>query len=376
MKIFFKHRLNTSEIAFLGVIGIVAIGVSYSLRKTQRDPLYDLKIEASRRTLKAYRVIKEERLKRGIAIDSVNDPSLSGLIGLKDSPITTTTGDLLAKQMSINPNWAALIVQLLKDAGVKKGDYVALHMTGSFPALNIAAIIAVETYGAKPIFVSSAGSSSWGANIPNFTWPDIERLLYDKGLIHSKSLLISLGGNNDIGAGLPEEGRNILRSSIKRNGYTLLEVLPLQKSINIKYDTLWKRGGGKIKAFINIGRSIASLGSHEIGEALGAGLNWPKVYSELSMNEYPVEGLVAKFLKNGVPVINLLHLRNLAKRYDLPLVVAAIPEIGEGKLFFRDKYIVWAQGLLLLSYTFVIFLVINGYLGRFFGNPRKEEEVV
>lgn len=376
MRIFFKHRLNTAEMVFLGVVGVVVIALSALAKTTARAPLYDVKLAAARRTLKAFAVLKKERLRRDIPIDSVNDPALSGLIGYKDSPITTTTGDLLAKQMTINPNWAALVVELLREAKVKRGDYVAVHMTGSFPALNVATLIAIETYGAIPVWVSSAGSSSWGANIPDFTWPDMEKALREKGVIKGASLLVSLGGNNDVGAGLPEEGRRMLREAIRRNGYRLLEVLPLQRSVDAKYSALKGAAKGKIRAFINIGGGVASLGSHEVGELLNPGVNWPRTYTDLSLSDYPVEGLVAKFLKEGAPVIHLLHVRTLAKRYGLPLVVAAMPEVGEGRLFFEERYVLWVQALLLFGYLVLVFLVVNGYLGRFFGNPRKEEETV
>jgi poly-gamma-glutamate system protein len=204
----------------------------------------------------------------------------------------------------------------------------------------------------------------------------MERTLADSALIHGRSLLVSLGGNNDVGAGLPEEGRNILREAIRRNGYRLLEVLPLQKSIDGKYATLKRAAKGKIKAFINVGGGVASLGSHEVGELLRPGINWPRTYVDLSLEDYPVEGLVAKFLKEGVPVIHLLHVRTLAKRYGLPLVVAAMPDVGEGRLFFVQRYVLWVQAALLVSYLLLVFLVVNGYLGKFFGNPRKEEETV
>ncbi len=376
MRLFFKHRLNTAEMVFLGVVGVVVIALSALSKTVSKAPLYDVKIEAAKRTLKAFKVLKGERLRRDIPIDPVNDPALSGLIGYKDSPITTTTGDLLAKQMTVNPNWAALVVELLREAGVRKGDYVAIHMTGSFPALNTAILMAVEAYGAVPVWVSSAGSSSWGANVPDFTWPDMERTLRERGLIKGGSLLMSLGGNNDVGAGLPEEGRRMLQDAIRRNGYRLLKVLPLQRSVDTKYSELKEAAKGRIRAFINVGGGVASLGSHEVGELLKPGINWPRTYTDLSLSDYPVEGLVAKFLKEGVPVIHLLHIRSLAKRYGLPLVVAAMPEVGEGRLFFEERYVLWVQALLLVGYLAVVFLVVNGYLGKFFGNPRKEEETV
>jgi poly-gamma-glutamate system protein len=47
------------------------------------------------------------------------------MIGLATSPITSTTGYLKVKQTTVNPNWAAVLVDMLKRAGVKEGDAIA-----------------------------------------------------------------------------------------------------------------------------------------------------------------------------------------------------------------------------------------------------------
>ncbi|MBK6335610.1 MAG: poly-gamma-glutamate system protein [Betaproteobacteria bacterium] len=88
-----------------------------------------------------------------IAIDPTTDPSQSGLIGIDYSDLTTTLGDLRAKQLSVQPAFAALIVTWLKDAGVRRGDRVALSLTGSFPGLNIAALSACEAMGLEALVI-------------------------------------------------------------------------------------------------------------------------------------------------------------------------------------------------------------------------------
>jgi poly-gamma-glutamate system protein len=56
----------------------------------------------------------------------------------RETSLTTDAGNLEAKQTAINPNWAAVIVDLLQQANVKERDPVAVSFSGSFPALNIA----------------------------------------------------------------------------------------------------------------------------------------------------------------------------------------------------------------------------------------------
>jgi len=370
--IFRKHRLSTGEILFLGAIGGLLIFISRISLTVQEAPLYDLKMKAATRTLEAFRIIKEERLRRGIPIDPVDDPMESGFIGYKDSPITTSGGNYDAKLTSINPNWSALVVQMLHDLGVKKGDTVAMHMTGSFPALNVAVIIGVETYGAVPVWGSSIGSSSWGANIPEFTWADMEKVLYDHGLIHSRSVVASIGGNNDVGAGLPDSSRELIREAIRRNGLKLLEVLPLQAAVDSEYRYL--TAGGQPVIYINIGGGVISLGTVEVKRILREGINEPSVYP-LIMDE-PVEGLVAKFLKQGKYVINFLEIVRLARKYGLPVSPASMPEVGTGPLFYQPRYPVILHIILLIAYLVIIVLTLNGVFGKFFGNPPKKEEML
>lgn len=370
--IFRKHKLNTREILFLGALGLLLIFVSRASLTVREALLFDLKMEAAIRTKRAFDVIKQERLRRGIPIDPIDDPMESGFIGYKSSPITTSGGNYDAKLTSINPNWSALVIQMLHDLGVKRGDTVAIHMTGSFPALNVAVIIGVETYGAVPVWGSSIGSSSWGANIPKFTWADMEKTLYDHGLIHGRSVIASIGGNNDVGAGLPDSSKELIRDAIKRNGLKLLEVLPLQAAVDSEYMYLTR--GGEPVIYINIGGGAVSLGTSEVKRILREGINDPSVY--LSIKDEPVEGLVAKFLKQGKYVINFLEITRLARRYGMPVSPASMPEVGTGPLFYQPRYPVLLHVILLLFYLFVVFLTLNGVFGRFFGNPPRKEEVL
>src|SRR5690606_29481438 len=112
----------------------------------------------------AMEAIKAEKIRRGHRVDPKVDPAETGMIGESLTPVTSNTGVLSAKQMSTNPNFAAVILHLLDEAGVKENDVVAVGLSGSFPALNISALAALKTLGAKPIIIASSSSSEWGAN--------------------------------------------------------------------------------------------------------------------------------------------------------------------------------------------------------------------
>ena len=98
---------------------------------------YNEKLEAAQLSQLAADYLKNYRLENSVFIDAVNDPNQTALIGQEYTLITTDQGEIEAKLSSTNPNFAAVIVQLLKEAGLKKGDNVAVAFSGSFPGLNI-----------------------------------------------------------------------------------------------------------------------------------------------------------------------------------------------------------------------------------------------
>jgi len=133
-------------------------------------------------TQKAFALVGQWRHGLGVAVDPGIDPGLSGLIGLRRSPVTTVHGSLLAKQTTINPNWAAVIVELLQQAGVGRGHRVAVGLSGSFPARNIATLVALQRLEAKAVVIASVGASQYGANVEGLLWPDMERRLRKQGV--------------------------------------------------------------------------------------------------------------------------------------------------------------------------------------------------
>ena len=98
------------------------------------------------------------------------DPNETALIGQDITPITTDRGYIEAKLTSINPNFAAVIVDMLKESDIQENDIVDVAFTGSFHGLNIAVLSALQILHLKPLVITSLGASNWGANDPYFTW--------------------------------------------------------------------------------------------------------------------------------------------------------------------------------------------------------------
>ena len=369
-----KHKLTSLEISVLGVIGACAIGISALSLTDKKVKNYDLLLRTSQKTAEAYAAIKNARLERNISIDRVNDPAESGLIGVVSSSITTNIGDLESKRTSVNPNWGAVIINYLKQAGVRPGDRVAISMTGSFPALNIATLIAVQEYGANPFWIVAGSSSAWGANIPEFSWLTMEKLLYDRKFLERRAIAASLGGNNDNGAGMSPEGRDSLRASIVRSGIPILEVTPLDSSIKTGLDLFKKATKHKKPAlFISLGGGAASLGTSEVASILKTGLNSPKKL--LDIEDQPVHGYISCLLKEGIPVLNITDILPLAKSSKQPIGPVITPTPGSGNLFSAPRYNMVITIILLIVFVGIVAAISLGFFDFLFKNPRKEELV-
>ena len=68
------------------------------------------------------------------------------------------------------------------------------------------------------------------------------------------------------------------------------------------------------------------------------------ILTELSEKDNST-GLVQLFLKDGIPVIHLLNVKNLAAEYGLPIDPVPLPEPGNGEVYFEIKYEKWIAGI-------------------------------
>lgn len=257
---------------------------------------------------------------------------LEALLGVEYSSITTTLGSLQAKRTTANPNFAALVVRLLRQAGVDSGDVVAMGFSGSFPGLCIAAITGAEALRARPVVISSVGASSWGANLPWLTWLDMEQVLWEHGLIRTRSVAATVGAEADTGGGLAEEGRRLAWQAAARTGVPLLEVRGVQESISTRMHIY--RSAGRVKTFLNVGGNQADLGPYFCRRLLRPGL----ILHPRRVAPGEECGVSQRFLEQGVPVVHLLDVRQLCARYGLPFDPLRMPEVGEGPVYQLVRY--------------------------------------
>ena len=171
----------------LGVLFLLALLALIAVENGKLDKKqewYNEKLQAAQLFQLAANELKNHRLEKDIFIDVVNDPNQTALIGQEFTLITTDRGEIDAKLSATNPNVAAVIIQLLKDADLRQNDNVAVAFTGSFPGMNIGVLAALEVLHLNPIIITSVGSSNFGANDPYFTWLDMENILYKSNVFH------------------------------------------------------------------------------------------------------------------------------------------------------------------------------------------------
>lgn len=266
--------------------------------------------------------LKAMRGELGVKIDPVLDPNMTGMIGWDYSDITTTVGSLPAKRTSCNPAFAALLTRLLKEAGCREGDLVVLSLTGSFPALNVAALSACKALGLEARFVSSVGSSTYGANIPGFSWLDMEKRLYERGIFPYYATAVSYGGVVETGGGIDGTGLDLAQQAVLRHGARLLAEGDYQ---DVERATLERKGildaKGRPSCYVNVGGGLTALGWVAESSRLDNGL-----LREVPVTDDPARGLVFRYAEEGVPVIHMLNIERLANRYALPVDPVPLPD--------------------------------------------------
>ncbi|MCA9539996.1 MAG: poly-gamma-glutamate system protein, partial [Myxococcales bacterium] len=234
-------------------------------------------------------------------------------------------------------NFAALVVHYLKRLEVEKGDVVAVGLSGSFPAINIAVYAALETLGAEPLVVSSASASQFGANDPEMLWIDMERILAERKVFTTRSVAVSRGGIEDRGLGVTKEGRALLDAAIVRSGAKVIKAASYSESVEERMRAYTEAAGGRpVKAYINVGGGTTSVGTR-----IGKRLFKPGINRSLPPGTTEINSVMTRYVGDGVPVIHLIKIAELADRYGFPLEMTEMPPVGQGRIFSREAYNTW-----------------------------------
>jgi poly-gamma-glutamate system protein len=305
-----KNKFSNSK---LGIIFIVlfVITILIQLLSPSVEIQKNGEVAAEKLARRWFMIIEKVKNEKRISYQEWHHIKYGALLGKDFSYMTTTLGSLEAKQTALNPKFAGLIYCWLKKLKIDSTKTVGLTISGSFPSLAISSLAAIQTIGAKAVLISSIGSSTYGANDPQATWIDIEEWLKSKGGLLSSSSIVTIGGENDSGGGMLEEGIAIIKSAAKRNSVVLYIPSSLEESISMKTNFLLRN---KISLLLNIGGNQAAVGCCRHSSILPNG-----IWENYQVCNDSKRGIISRIYEKGIPIIHLLNIRDLAAKNGLTI---------------------------------------------------------
>ena len=292
----------------------------------RQNAWYAVKVDAATRMRACLDALYAEKNIRGIAVNEAEDRNRSGVIGEAFTPMTTTLGSLEAKRTAATPDAAAMLVQMFAELGLAPGDRVAVNMSGSFPGLNLAVCCAMEAMDLQAVCIASAGASSYGANQLDFTYVDMHSHLVTGGWIHVPLAAASVGGTDDVGRDMWDQGApEAIRAAIARAGIPRIDEPDLACNLLRRMEIYQQ--DGPIAAFVNIGGNWVSGAGGETVLPTGV------LRAEATDPSAWPDGLIRRFLEEGVPVLHLLNLKSLSIAYGLPFDPNPVPRIGVAAVY-------------------------------------------
>ena len=321
-------KISTITLAVTAAVLVAALAVVqlFPIRKPAHDADTMLRAEALMAAC-SERILSE---KEALGIPAAQeDRFFTGLIGEPYTEITTTLGPIEAKRTAADPSMAALMVRMLGEAGIGEGDSVAAGFSGSFPGMNLAVLCACEAMKVDITYICSVGSSTYGANQPEMTFPDMACLLYEEKLIKSAPAAFSLGGDKDIGADMNAESCAAISARLQEKGIPFIYEADFAANLAIRREIY--EANGMPDCFIGAGGGIVTQGTGE--NSVGWGFTAPGSVKQITQRS----GLLDIYNSEGLPVISLLNIKKLAADYDMPYDPEADTETGKSALFTEEK---------------------------------------
>jgi len=353
---------KTSTLFFIALFNLVLVFLAVNSETKVKKIGYDDKIIASELMEQLiFELNKNFRIEKS-KLDLYN----SGLIGLQNSPITTIQDNdslmFKSKLLTTHPNFAAVIVEYFYDAEISSGDTIAVSMTGSFPGANLALLSVCETMNITPMIMSSAGSSAWGANRVDLSWPIIESYLFENNFLQNRSIVYSMGGDNDNGDNLSDKGIEILESSIPNN-VNFINEFSLIDNISKKIN-FFDSKSSNYSMYVNIGGGASSLGNGLDKDSLQVGLINFLDIQDISLNEFK-NSISYNFLtEKSIPMLNIKNIIKLVPQDYISDLMTGNMKVGGGSLFYKyDPYNPFVISVcLLLSIALIVSIGVYSHM--------------
>lgn len=311
--------------AWIGLgIGLTVAG---KYEKTADD--FNVKIEAATLHGQMMNEIKEYKNELGIPLVE-EDIHKTGMIGEPYTEITTTHGAIEAKRTTANPDMAAVVVQMLEEAGMKEGSRVAIGFSGSFPAMNLAVLSACETMNLDYSYIASVGASTYGANQPDCTFPDMVLRLYHEGYIERLPEYFTFGGRADCGYDMNPELRDGIYQRLIKSEVEVVE--PASFPENIEQRRAAYEAEGMPECFVAVGGNYTNSGPGD--KDIPYGVIKPGKIRTVDENS----GLIQVYNSQDLPIINILNIKKLVTDYGLAFDPESLKNPGESAIYKETAY--------------------------------------
>lgn len=332
-----KVRISTCRLLAALAVAVAFLAAVMLTSGQEKSPIADVQLEAARRVAQAQQYMKRKMISLGITAEA-DDLNGTFLIGPEITELTTTNGAVEAKRTSLVPDFAAVMVRYYAQAGLSEGDTVAIGTSGSFPGLAIAAIAASDAMGLKTKVIASLGASMHGATRVEFNIFDILEALRESGAADFNLVAVSQGSAGDQGGGAwdgfyYEDTKVLFREICERTaaatGAEFLDFPELEDGIRRRLVLF-----GDVDLYVNVGGSVSSNGTTTRILDVPAGF----VTSFEGIPGDETRGLVFEYLARGVPVVNLLNVRQLASDNGIPYDPVPMTEPGESGVYTCTAY--------------------------------------
>ena len=255
--------MNTRKrLSLVGAALWLALCLAFTLYAAAQQPApdADAKLAATALMTRWEECIRGYKAELGLPL-SEDDLHGSGLIGEPYTFITTTNGALEAKRTAANPEMAALLVEMLTEAGVKPGDTVGAGFSGSFPGLDLATLAACQTMGVHCVYIASVGASTYGANQPELTFPDMALRLWQDGELDTAPALVTPGGQDDCGYDMDQDLLEGILARVEAGGLTVMRQPDFEANLQARMALYEEQG--PITCFVGVGGNLTTTGPGE-----------------------------------------------------------------------------------------------------------------
>ena len=314
-------------LAAVWLIAGIALTLAGGNRQQATD--YQVKLEAVSLMQSWMDAIKEYKQASGLEL-TPEDMHKTGLLGTEYTGITTTHGALEAKRTTADPNMAALVVQMFSEAGLHSGNIVGAGFSGSFPALNLAVLAACQAMDLPCIYIASVGASTYGANQPELTFPDMVYRLAQDGLLDTVPVLVTPGGADDCGLDMDQELLEQVLTRIAGYGAEIMRQPDLEENLQARMDLY--QSAGPIACFVGVGGNLTTTGTS------GLDVPWGLIPAGQIRAVSRDSGLIQRYNAQGLPVIHLLNIRELTAEYSLPYDPEQLSPPGESAIYYTVAY--------------------------------------